>query len=344
MDIEKTTYDYHSLIPRDPRRLISLREAIKLVCKITDITFPNRVALLLARNLIHIELAGKVYTVDGTFYINKAEKPIDLYKDEAGSIYAALSQMPRHPVTIYKDFKISIPEDENYAIESFGIFKQNYPLKQSKLLRDALEEISYEIDIPFNRIVWADYQIELDLAGFLRFLNAYGYFKIWEEKEEGALIKYLIDYGIVGVGDEANALSFGSEFFTVVSTALRFDLYKYYSDATKAEDETHENKFFTEDTSFTQSQEKAEISKVNSFIVEELSESNKYKELSGKAKTGHLNIIAVLLETALGEKRFKSQNQLITYLLEKYGDLIGISESNLKVKFSEANSNLNQSK
>ena len=68
-------------------------------------------------------------------------------------------------------------------------------------------------------------------------------------------------------------------------------------------------------------------------------------QLTARAETTYLNIIAALLETFQDEQRtFESQNKLIEHLASHYDGYNGLGESTLKAKFSAARKSLDQSK
>lgn len=60
------------------------------------------------------------------------------------------------------------------------------------------------------------------------------------------------------------------------------------------------------------------------------------KAISLKSETAYLNIIQALKDELLSEK-FENQADLITYLSNKYNGYSGLSETNLREKFSKAN-------
>lgn len=60
------------------------------------------------------------------------------------------------------------------------------------------------------------------------------------------------------------------------------------------------------------------------------------REISGKSETSYLNIIQALKDELL-MKGFENQDALIAYLSEQYQGYTGLSEANLRDKFSKAN-------
>lgn len=61
------------------------------------------------------------------------------------------------------------------------------------------------------------------------------------------------------------------------------------------------------------------------------------QEPQGKSKTGYLNIIQALRDELLATGKYKNQTELIEYLVDKYQGYTGLSESNLRDKFAQAN-------
>lgn len=61
------------------------------------------------------------------------------------------------------------------------------------------------------------------------------------------------------------------------------------------------------------------------------------REISGKSKTSYLNLIQALKEVCLSENSFGNQEELIGYISEQYQGYTGLSEANLRDKFSKAN-------
>ena len=79
------------------------------------------------------------------------------------------------------------------------------------------------------------------------------------------------------------------------------------------------------------------------YIQQESSKNN--HQLTARAETTYLNIIAALLETFQDEQRtFESQNKLIEHLASHYNGYNGLGESTLKAKFAAARKSLDQSK
>ena len=61
------------------------------------------------------------------------------------------------------------------------------------------------------------------------------------------------------------------------------------------------------------------------------------KEIGGKSETSYLNIIQVLKDELLNRGLFENQSDLISYLSNSYSGYAGLSETNLREKFSKAN-------
>nr|DAK40501.1 MAG TPA: protein of unknown function (DUF5320) [Caudoviricetes sp.] len=61
------------------------------------------------------------------------------------------------------------------------------------------------------------------------------------------------------------------------------------------------------------------------------------REISGKSETSYLNLIQALKELCLSENSFGNQEELIVYISEQYQGYTGLSEANLRDKFSKAN-------
>lgn len=61
------------------------------------------------------------------------------------------------------------------------------------------------------------------------------------------------------------------------------------------------------------------------------------REISGKSETSYLNLIQALKELCLSENSFDNQEELIVYISEQYQGYTGLSEANLRDKFSKAN-------
>ena len=96
------------------------------------------------------------------------------------------------------------------------------------------------------------------------------------------------------------------------------------------------------DESYEQQEEvqkfKNQISDENKQIEELQKQIGKTsKEISGKSETSYLNLIQSLKEVCLSEKNFSNQEELIVYISEKYQGYTGLSEANLRDKFSKAN-------
>ncbi len=96
------------------------------------------------------------------------------------------------------------------------------------------------------------------------------------------------------------------------------------------------------DESYEQQEEvqkfKNQISDKNKQIEELQKQIGKTsKEISGKSETSYLNLIQSLKEVCLSEKSFSNQEELIVYISEKYQGYTGLSEANLRDKFSKAN-------
>lgn len=71
--------------------------------------------------------------------------------------------------------------------------------------------------------------------------------------------------------------------------------------------------------------------------IEELQKKNDDKKISGKSETSYLNMIQSLKDVCLSENRFKNQDELIAWLANQYQGYTGLSEANLRDKFSKAN-------
>ena len=96
------------------------------------------------------------------------------------------------------------------------------------------------------------------------------------------------------------------------------------------------------DESYEQQEEiqklKNQISDKNKQIEEfqkKIGESS--REISGKSETSYLNLIQALKELCLSENSFGNQEELIVYISEQYQGYTGLSEANLRDKFSKAN-------
>ncbi|PVX39775.1 hypothetical protein C8D76_105116 [Pasteurella langaaensis DSM 22999] len=81
------------------------------------------------------------------------------------------------------------------------------------------------------------------------------------------------------------------------------------------------------------------IKKEASTKINESSEKlkNNQKEIRGKSETSYLNIIQALKDELLATGKYKNQNDLIDSLSNKYIGYQGLSESNLRAKFANAN-------
>ena len=61
------------------------------------------------------------------------------------------------------------------------------------------------------------------------------------------------------------------------------------------------------------------------------------KEVTQKSETSYLNIIQALKDELLNRGLFENQSSLISYLSNSYTGYTGLSETNLREKFSKAN-------
>ncbi|MDP8185416.1 hypothetical protein [Phocoenobacter skyensis] len=94
------------------------------------------------------------------------------------------------------------------------------------------------------------------------------------------------------------------------------------------------------------SEEETQLQKDNQELkaqVEELQAELKKKDdqpsdkiISGKSETAYLNLIHALKETCLSNETFENQEKLIKDLSEMYTGYTGLSESNLRDKFSKS--------
>lgn len=98
----------------------------------------------------------------------------------------------------------------------------------------------------------------------------------------------------------------------------------------------------TDTTDFLRNQIRISHADLLAFIGEPIKAEN--KPLNEKTRTSYLNIIAALVGTLLEDKeRFPSQNKLIEHLSYNYQGYTGLSEANLRDKFSQANNSLQNS-
>lgn len=61
------------------------------------------------------------------------------------------------------------------------------------------------------------------------------------------------------------------------------------------------------------------------------------KEVTGKSETSYLNIIQALKDELLASSKYKTQDELIKSISEKYAGYTGLSETNIREKFAKAN-------
>lgn len=75
----------------------------------------------------------------------------------------------------------------------------------------------------------------------------------------------------------------------------------------------------------------------NNLKLGSLENDKSEKEISGKSETSYLNIIQALKNELLKTGKFENQAILIDYLHNNYSGYAGLSETNLREKFSRAN-------
>ncbi len=269
-----------------------------------------------------IHLDGRINKIDR---VNKREIPhnktLNIRNEE---IFLQFSQV---------ETKSEIEHNENFEI---------YKIK--------LNNIYFSIDVILNDAYYLpDYfskndEIKLYTGELDRFRNLVfnGYFPLSKEVFEPYNTLELIEHGYIEEFPDIYVNTFSGLYLHLPICENRTEL--YLEDVYIIHEDMIEflKLFSVIDESYEQQEEiqklKNQISDKNKQIEEfqkRIEESS--REISGKSETSYLNLIQALKELCLSENSFGNQEELIVYISEQYQGYTGLSEANLRDKFSKAN-------
>ena len=269
-----------------------------------------------------IHLDGRVNKIDR---VNKREIPhnktLNIRNEE---IFLQFSQ---------RETKSEIEHNENFEI---------YRIK--------LNNIYFSIDVILNDAYYLpDYfskndEIKLYTGELDRFRNLVfnGYFPLSKEVFEPYNTLELIERGYIEEFPDIYVNTFSRLYLHLPIYENRTELYLDDIYIIHEDMISFLKLFSVIDESYEQQEEiqklKNQISDKNKQIEEfqkKIGESS--REISGKSETSYLNLIQALKELCLSENSFGNQEELIVYISEQYQGYTGLSEANLRDKFSKAN-------
>ena len=269
-----------------------------------------------------IHLDGRINKIDR---VNKREIPhnktLNIRNEE---IFLQFSQV---------ETKSEIEHNENFEI---------YKIK--------LNNIYFSIDVILNDAYYLpDYfskndEIKLYTGELDRFRNLVfnGYFPLSKEVFEPYNTLELIERGYIEEFPDIYVNTFSRLYLHLPIYENRTELYLDDIYIIHEDMISFLKLFSVIDESYEQQEEiqklKNQISDKNKQIEEfqkRIEESS--REISGKSETSYLNLIQALKELCLSENSFGNQEELIVYISEQYQGYTGLSEANLRDKFSKAN-------
>lgn len=269
-----------------------------------------------------IHLEGRINKIDS---VNKREIPhnktLNIRNEE---IFLQFSQ---------GETKSEIEHNENFEI---------YRIK--------LNNIYFSIDVILNDAYYLpDYfskndEIKLYTGELDRFRNLVfnGYFPLSKEVFEPYNTLELIERGYIEEFPDIYVNTFSGLYLHLPIYENRTELYLDDIYIIHEDMISFLKLFSVIDESYEQQEEiqklKNQISDKNKQIEEfqkKIGESS--REISGKSETSYLNLIQALKELCLSENSFGNQEELIVYISEQYQGYTGLSEANLRDKFSKAN-------
>ena len=219
-----------------------------------------------------------------------------------------------------------------------------------EIYRIKLNNIYFSIDVILNDAYYLpDYfskndEIKLYTGELDRFRNLVfnGYFPLSKEVFEPYNTLELIERGYIEEFPDIYVNTFSGLYLHLPICENRTEL--YLEDVYIIHEDMIEflKLFSVIDDSYEQQEEtqklKNQIRDKNKQIEElqkQIGESS--REISGKSETSYLNLIQALKELCLSENSFGNQEELIVYISEQYQGYTGLSEANLRDKFSKAN-------
>lgn len=255
--------------------------------------------------------------------------------------------------------KREIPHNKTLNIRNEEIFLQFSQVETKseiehnenfEIYRIKLNNIYFSIDVILNDAYYLpDYfskndEIKLYTGELDRFRNLVfnGYFPLSKEVFEPYNTLELIEHGYIEEFPDIYVNTFSGLYLHLPICENRTEL--YLEDVYIIHEDMIEflKLFSVIDDSYEQQEEtqklKNQIRDKNKQIEElqkQIGESS--REISGKSETSYLNLIQALKELCLSENSFGNQEELIVYISEQYQGYTGLSEANLRDKFSKAN-------
>ena len=255
--------------------------------------------------------------------------------------------------------KREIPHNKTLNIRNEEIFLQFSQVETKseiehnanfEIYRINLNNIYFSIDVILNDAYYLpDYfskndEIKLYTGELDRFRNLVfnGYFPLSKEVFEPYNTLELIEHGYIEEFPDIYVNTFSGLYLHLPICENRTEL--YLEDVYIIHEDMIEflKLFSVIDDSYEQQEEtqklKNQIRDKNKQIEElqkQIGESS--REISGKSETSYLNLIQALKELCLSENSFGNQEELIVYISEQYQGYTGLSEANLRDKFSKAN-------
>ena len=308
-----------------PKKAYSITDAVKYISLNYNINISEYDLLEYIQSgdlQASIHLEGRINKIDS---VNKREIPhnktLNIRNEE---IFLQFSQ---------GETKSEIEHNENFEI---------YRIK--------LNNIYFSIDVILNDAYYLpDYfskndEIKLYTGELDRFRNLVfnGYFPLSKEVFEPYTTLELIERGYIEEFPDIYVNTFSGLYLHLPIYENRTELYLDDIYIIHEDMISFLKLFSVIDESYEQQEEiqklKNQISDKNKQIEEfqkKIGESS--REISGKSETSYLNLIQALKELCLSENSFGNQEELIVYISEQYQGYTGLSEANLRDKFSKAN-------
>ena len=308
-----------------PKKAYSITDAVKYISLNYNINISEYDLLEYIQSgdlQASIHLEGRINKIDS---VNKREIPhnktLNIRNEE---IFLQFSQV---------ETKSEIEHNENFEI---------YRIK--------LNNIYFSIDVILNDAYYLpDYfskndEIKLYTGELDRFRNLVfnGYFPLSKEVFEPYNTLELIERGYIEEFPDIYVNTFSGLYLHLPIYENRTELYLDDIYIIHEDMISFLKLFSVIDESYEQQEEiqklKNQISDKNKQIEEfqkKIGESS--REISGKSETSYLNLIQALKELCLSENSFGNQEELIVYISEQYQGYTGLSEANLRDKFSKAN-------
>ena len=308
-----------------PKKAYSITDAVKYISLNYNINISEYDLLEYIQSgdlQASIHLEGRINKIDS---VNKREIPhnktLNIRNEE---IFLQFSQ---------RETKSEIEHNENFEI---------YRIK--------LNNIYFSIDVILNDAYYLpDYfskndEIKLYTGELDRFRNLVfnGYFPLSKKVFEPYNTLELIEHGYIEEFPDIYVNTFSGLYLHLPIYENRTELYLEDIYIIHEDMISFLKLFSVIDESYEQQEEiqklKNQISDKNKQIEEfqkKIGESS--REISGKSETSYLNLIQALKELCLSENSFGNQEELIVYISEQYQGYTGLSEANLRDKFSKAN-------